>query len=99
MQGDTALADPGNARRLPPQTMTTIGDTLSRKQISWAWYAGSWNRAGGRSVIRAVPREDFWAPGHGPGELDRIFIGLGAAQREEHLVQVPGHQLGEFLAQ
>ena len=55
--------------------------------------------ARGRSVIRAVPREDFWAPGHGPGELDRIFIGLGAAQREEHLVQVPGHQLGEFLAQ
>ena len=30
---------------LPPQTMKTIGDTLSAKGISWAWYAGAWNLA------------------------------------------------------
>lgn len=31
--------------RLPPQFQTTIGDRLSEKQISWAWYAGGWNDA------------------------------------------------------
>ena len=30
---------------LPPQTTKTIGDTLSAKAISWAWYAGGWNDA------------------------------------------------------
>lgn len=30
---------------LPPQTQTTIGDTLSAKKISWKWYAGGWNQA------------------------------------------------------
>ena len=30
---------------LPPQTSKTIGDTLSAKHISWAWYAGGWNLA------------------------------------------------------
>ena len=30
---------------LPPQTMPTIGDRLSDKGISWAWYAGGWNNA------------------------------------------------------
>lgn len=43
------LADPkGNERigaPLPPQTATTIGDTLSAKNITWAWYSGGWNAA------------------------------------------------------
>ena len=30
---------------LPPQTQKTIGDTLSAKGISWAWYAGAWDAA------------------------------------------------------
>ena len=30
---------------LPPQTATTIGDTLSAKGVSWAWYAGGFNQA------------------------------------------------------
>jgi phospholipase C len=33
------------ARRLPPQTMPTIGDRLREAGISWAWYAGGWNDA------------------------------------------------------
>lgn len=33
------------ARRLPPQTLATIGDRLSDKDISWAWYAGGWDDA------------------------------------------------------
>lgn len=31
--------------RLPPQYQTTIGDRLSEKQVSWAWYAGGWKDA------------------------------------------------------
>jgi phospholipase C len=30
---------------LPLQTMPTIGDRLSAKNISWAWYSGGWNDA------------------------------------------------------
>jgi phospholipase C len=39
---------PSNASRatlVPNQTMPTIGDRLSEKQISWAWYSGGWNHA------------------------------------------------------
>jgi phospholipase C len=30
---------------VPPQTMKTIGDELSEKNVSWAWYSGGWNAA------------------------------------------------------
>lgn len=30
---------------LPPQTQTTIGDTLSAKGVSWAWFAGAYRAA------------------------------------------------------
>lgn len=30
---------------VPNQTMPTIGDRLSEKNISWAWYSGGWNNA------------------------------------------------------
>ena len=30
---------------VPNQTMPTIGDRLSDKDISWAWYSGGWNDA------------------------------------------------------
>ena len=43
--GDPALADPGTAMSLPPQTMANIGDLLSAKAVSWAWYAGAWQAA------------------------------------------------------
>jgi phospholipase C len=33
------------AQLLPEQTMPTIGDRLSDKGISWAWYSGGWNDA------------------------------------------------------
>lgn len=38
------LADPAKLP-VPPQTAKTIGDTLSAKGISWAWYSGGWNDA------------------------------------------------------
>jgi phospholipase C len=36
-----------DARRLPPQLGANIGDELSAKGISWAWYAGGWANANG----------------------------------------------------
>jgi len=30
---------------VPPQTDRTIGDELSEKNITWAWYSGGWNDA------------------------------------------------------
>jgi acid phosphatase len=32
-------------RLLPAQTLPTIGDRLSAKNVSWAWYSGGWNDA------------------------------------------------------
>ncbi len=47
--GDASKADPaGNASLglpVPPQTTRTIGDALSAKNISWAWYSGAFNQA------------------------------------------------------
>jgi len=33
------------AALVPNQTMTTIGDRLSKRDVSWAWYSGGWNDA------------------------------------------------------
>ena len=30
---------------LPPQTQRTIGDTLTARGVTWAWYSGGWNLA------------------------------------------------------
>ena len=35
-----AIGDPGQL--LPPQDLPTIGDRLSDKGVSWAWYSGGW---------------------------------------------------------
>lgn len=37
-------------KQLTPQNMPTIGDCLSEKNISWAWYAGGWNDASAGKV-------------------------------------------------
>lgn len=42
--GNFEFADPAR-HPVPPQTQKTIGDTLSAKGITWAWYAGGWNEA------------------------------------------------------
>jgi len=84
LQGDPALADPDNVRRLPPQTLTTIGDTLSAKHVSWAWYAGSWNRAlADRSVIYNENIVNF-QPHHQAFNYFARFA-PGTAERERHL--------------
>ena len=42
--GNLDLADPAK-NPVPPQTAKTIGDTLSARGVSWAWYADAWNAA------------------------------------------------------
>ncbi|MDB5764973.1 MAG: acid phosphatase [Herminiimonas sp.] len=42
--GDPDLADAAKFP-VPPQTAKTIGDTLSAKGVSWAWYSGGWKQA------------------------------------------------------
>ncbi|MEJ8821806.1 acid phosphatase [Variovorax humicola] len=54
------FADPAKATTLPPQTQATIGDLLSAKGLSWAWYGGAWNSTtalatGSRAFPAAVP--------------------------------------------
>jgi acid phosphatase len=43
--GSSQYADTAKATTLPAQTGPTIGDRLSAKGVSWAWYAGGWNAA------------------------------------------------------
>lgn len=45
LDGHPMLADPHNPSTLPPQTYKTIGDLLSEKSVSWAWYGGAWQAA------------------------------------------------------
>ena len=61
------------------------------------WIAGQGHRAHGRAVVRAISGEELVAAGRMSSDLDCVFDRLGAAQREEHLVQVAGHDLGELL--
>jgi phospholipase C len=42
--GNPDFADPAR-HPVPPQHAKTIGDTLSAKGVSWAWYSGAWNQA------------------------------------------------------
>src|SRR5206468_5086704 len=53
------------------------------------------DRARGGAVVGAVANDDLVASGHPTRELDRIFVRLSAAVREEGVVQVAGHALGD----
>src|SRR5436190_1740200 len=98
-EGDLNLADAkGNdqyGRPLPVQTSKTVGDTLSAKNIDWAWYAGGWNealkdgrRAPGakRTVIYSgrTPGSLNFQPHHQPFNYFARFA-PGSADRERHL--------------
>ncbi len=91
--GDLALADPSKAP-VPPQSLKTVGDTLSAKGISWAWYAGGWNAAVAdgrrppsekRNVIYNTARGELaFQPHHQPFNYYARFA-PGTADREQHL--------------
>lgn len=72
-----------SAERLPPQTFATIGDRLSEKSISWAWYAGGWNDAASGKIISYEPPENF-QPHHQPFNYFANFA-PGLPARDEHL--------------
>jgi acid phosphatase len=92
--GDPQLADPASGRFLPPQDEQTIGDRLSGRSISWAWYAGGWTQAladsrqlGGmsRGVIYAgKPGSVDFQPHHQPYNYFRRYA-PGTVARRAHL--------------
>lgn len=80
---------------VPPQTAKTVGDTLSAKGVSWAWYAGGWNAAladgvqapdAPRKIIyqREPPSPNF-QPHHQPFNYFERFA-PGSADRLRHLL-------------
>jgi acid phosphatase len=100
LAGDPRLADaeakaPRNELRvIPPQTAKTIGDTLSAKGVSWAWYSGGWNAAladstlapGGkrRVIYNREPGSPMFQPHHQPFNYFARFA-PGTPDRERHL--------------
>ncbi|HET9645418.1 MAG TPA: acid phosphatase [Burkholderiaceae bacterium] len=95
-----ALSDLAAARSasgeepVPPQTAKTIGDTLTAKGVSWAWYSGGWNvaLADGRQPPDAKRRviysrdegSPMFQPHHQPFNYYARFA-PGTADRAEHL--------------
>ncbi len=91
--GSRDYADPkGNP--VPPQTAKTVGDTLTAKGVSWAWYAGGWNAAlaDGRQDAKAKraiiynrePGSPNFQPHHQPFNYFARFA-PGTAERAQHL--------------
>jgi len=52
--GPKAASDTDPDKLLPPQEMPHIGDRLSQKGVSWAWYSGGWDDA-----VAGRPDPDF----------------------------------------
>ena len=80
----TSIKDP--AQLMPLLTMPTIGDRLSAKGISWAWYSGGWNDA-----VAGHPDALFQFH-HQPFNYFAPYA-EGTAARAEHLKDIE-----EFLA-
>jgi phospholipase C len=79
--GDKALADPAKPTTLPPQTEPTIGDLLSLKHVSWAWYSGAWLDVLAHGNKTPVPNFQYH---HQPLNYYANFA-PGTASRAEHL--------------
>jgi len=79
--GIPAHADPAAPTTLPPQSERTIGDLLTAKGISWAWYAGAWQAVlDGKNAI-PVPNFQYH---HQPFNYF-ADMAPGSAARAEHL--------------
>jgi acid phosphatase len=79
--GDPALADPNNKTTLPPQSQKTIGDLLSAKGVSWAWYGGAWQATLDGHNMRTTPNFQYH---HQPLNYFASFA-PGTAERAKHL--------------
>ena len=96
--GNRDFADPrGIPQRgtpLPPQGLRTIGDAMTDKGVSWAWYAGGWNLAmadgrqppeAKRKIIYSSDEGDLqFQPHHQPFNYFARFA-PGTADRAKHL--------------
>jgi len=80
--GDPAYANPANASTLPPQTNATIGELLSAKGITWAWYAGAWQVALNGQNASPVPNFQFH---HHPFNYFSVYA-PGTPARAQHLL-------------
>jgi acid phosphatase len=79
---------------IPPQGATTIGDTLSAKGVTWAWYGGAWNQAlqdgqrpadeKRRIIYQRADGSPNFQPHHQPFNYFARFA-PGTADRAEHL--------------
>jgi acid phosphatase len=91
--GDPRFAGPAGYT-LPPQTVKTIGDTLSAKGVSWAWYSGAWNlalkdgmqepSAKRRIIYNNEDGSPYFVAHHQPFNYFARFA-PGSADREQHL--------------
>ncbi len=79
--GDAAYADPNAPTTLPPQHEKTIGDLLSAKGVSWAWYAGAWQATLDGKNKTPVPNFQFH---HQPFNYFANFA-PGTDARAQHL--------------
>jgi acid phosphatase len=79
--GDAAFADPANPTTLPPQKLQTIGDLLSEKGVSWAWYGGAWQATLDGPMTRPVPN---FQTHHAPFNYFAAFA-PGTRARADHL--------------
>lgn len=77
-QGPYSPSITDKAKLLPPQTRQTLGDRLSSKNISWAWYAGGWNDA-----IAGRPGPGFQFH-HQPYAYFQAYA-AGSEERRRHL--------------
>jgi acid phosphatase len=76
-------ADSKPEERLPPQTLPTIGDRLSARNISWAWYGGGWAAALAGTLKAYEPPENF-QPHHQPFNYFAAYA-PGTEARAAHL--------------
>jgi len=79
--GNPAYADPAKANTLPPQTEQTIGNLMSAKGVTWAWYAGAWQVALDGKNADPVPNFQYH---HQPFNYF-ADMAPGTAARAEHL--------------
>jgi acid phosphatase len=96
--GPKELADPAGTTAmglpLPAQTATTIGDLLSQKGVSWAWYGGAYRQAledGAKPlkertiVYTRTNNSPNFQPHHQPFNYYAHFA-PGTAERAKHLL-------------
>src|SRR5690625_453241 len=86
---DPTLANLQSPMIIPAQTHLTVGDTLSAKGVSWAWYSGGWQMAldgkGDHGISGDVfPASPNFQAHHQPFNYFRS-LAPGTPARAEHL--------------